>query len=461
MARPTVSGARRPTTADRRWRPALAEDEAAKARAVARDVADRLKDSGRLESAVTSAREQTGYPRSVHWRPYGVAQGYAGLALLWGCADACMPDEGWDRVGHEHLRRAVRAAEQQPRLPYGMYCGLGGLALTSWYLSRGHTRYERLRRTVETTLVDRVTSAATALVQASHHGIGVSAFDVISGLAGAGRFLLLRADEAGPGHRTSLEAVLRALISLTEEQNGVPHWHTPPRFLSDEASRQLYPHGNLNCGLAHGIPGPLALLSMATIAGVTVERQLEAIRRIAEWLERSQIHDEWGVSWPTAVPLAADGTPDGTATCRPSRTAWCYGSPGIARALWLAGDALGEASYQDLAVSAMEAVYRRPLSVRQIDSPTFCHGVAGLQQITLRFAHDSGLPAFAEAARSLHRQMIDAYEPESVLGYRNVEPGGRRVDQPGLLDGAAGVALVLLAASTPVEPVCDALFLLS
>ena len=109
----------------------------------------------------------------------------------------------------------------------------------------------------------------------------------------------------------------------------------------------------------------------------------------------------------------------------------------------------------------MEAVYRRPPQARQIDSPTFCHGVAGLQQITLRFAHESGAPLFVDAAQALHRQLLAAYEPESLLGYRSIEPGGTRIDQPGLLDGAAGVALVLLAAATAVEPAWDALFLLS
>ena len=263
--------------------------------------------------------------------------------------------------------------------------------------------------------------------------------------------------------------MLRWLVALTEEQDGVPHWHTPARFIADETTRLAFPHGNLNCGLAHGIPGPLALLSLAAAAGVCVEGQLPAIRRVAEWLRRYCIRDRWGLNWPSAVPLGPDGSPEAPhahageddSAYRPSRAAWCYGSPGVARSLWLAGEALNEPEYKGMAVAAMEAVYRRPLRDRHIDAPTLCHGVAGLQQITLRFAHDSGLPLFVEAGRELHRQLLDAYEPASLLGYRNLEPGGRRIDQPGLLDGAPGVAMVLLAAATPVEPVWDRLFLLS
>jgi hypothetical protein len=129
--------------------------------------------------------------------------------------------------------------------------------------------------------------------------------------------------------------------------------------------------------------------------------------------------------------------------------------------LWLAGKALSRDEWCTLALDAMLAVHRRPRDVQAIDSPTFCHGLAGLLQVTLRFAHDSGEPALFNAAAELVAAILQAYEPHSLLGYRNWEPGNIRVDQAGLLDGAPGVALVLLAAATDVEPVWDRAFLLS
>ncbi|HWC28058.1 MAG TPA: lanthionine synthetase LanC family protein, partial [Solirubrobacteraceae bacterium] len=131
------------------------------------------------------------------------------------------------------------------------------------------------------------------------------------------------------------------------------------------------------------------------------------------------------------------------------------------RSLWLAAAALDDDRLAALATDAMRAVYRRPLPERQIDSPTFCHGVAGLLQITLRFAHDTGEEVFADAARQLADQLLGAYEPDSLLGFRSLEPAGNPVDQAGLLDGAPGVALVLLAAATDAEPTWDRLFLLA
>jgi hypothetical protein len=145
----------------------------------------------------------------------------------------------------------------------------------------------------------------------------------------------------------------------------------------------------------------------------------------------------------------------------PSRCAWCYGSPGIARALWLAGEALDRNDYRDLAVSAMQAVFRRPVAVRCIGSPTFCHGVAGLLAIALRFSHDLGGTAFSGEIASLVQQLLDSYDPESLLGFRHLETRDTEMDQPGLLEGSPGVALALLASATNVEPTWDRLFLLS
>jgi hypothetical protein len=114
-----------------------------------------------------------------------------------------------------------------------------------------------------------------------------------------------------------------------------------------------------------------------------------------------------------------------------------------------------------LALEALAAVYRRPIAERRIDSATFCHGVAGLLQITTRFRRDPGAPIIAEAAQTLTGQVLYAFEPDSILGFRNLEPGGRLIDQAGLLDGAPGVALALLAANCGAEPAWDRMFLLS
>jgi hypothetical protein len=324
-------------------------------------------------------------------------------------------------------------------------------------LGRGGNRYGRLSAAIEAELVPETHLLAEATID-RRDGLPVSEFDVISGLAGIGAYLL--AHRASPAMGSALKHALDALSALVAGAgpDGVPWWWTPAEMLGDPATVADHPNGALNCGLAHGIPGPLALLALALTEEAPIPRLSTATAAAANWLSDHRSDDAWGINWPTMVTLPdSPDRPD-----EPSRAAWCYGVPGVARSLWLAGTALRDEDLRTLAVDAMADLYRRPVFARHIDAPTLCHGVAGLLQVTLRFWHDTRDPMFAAAAADLTDQLLDSYEPDgSLLGFRATEPGGHRLDHAGLLDGAPGVALVLLAAATDVEPSWDRLFLLS
>jgi hypothetical protein len=425
-------------------------------------VAARLRDPADAEAAAVAAAAQSQFPAFNHWFAPSLAQGNAGLAVLWAYLDGCYPDRGWDVVGKRHLEIAARAAERASS-GTGMFSGLAGLAFAAWQLSRDGARYSRLLASLDEVIATETIALAARVRRC--RGLGVGEFDVISGLSGIGAYLLCRRRE--PAIAVALANTVEALVTLTTAAEPIPAWHTPAHLLYDDAARESYPRGNLNCGLAHGVPGILAFLSLARLSGIEADRLDDAIRTIAEWLVANRFDDEWGVNWPPAVPLEEADTsrlragdprrsPGG-----PGRAAWCYGSPGVARALWLAGRAVDHPAWGYLALTAMEAVFRRPIPSRMIDSPTFCHGVAGLLAIALRFAREADAPPFVDAVRTLTEQVLDAFRPDSRVGFRNIEFRGNETDQPGLLDGAAGVAIVLLAAASDLEPAWDRAFLLS
>jgi hypothetical protein len=414
---------------------------------VAEAVATRLADPATLAAAVTAMRRQTAFP-STGWRPETLAAGHCGLVVLFGSMDGVRPGCGWDRIAHDHLNQAVAGLPAHPAP--GLAAGLAGLGLAAELAAGGRDRYRRLLAGVDAAVAGPTVEAARGLSQA--HGCNVSAFDVISGLSGTGGYLVRR--KSHPVPRAALDATLEVLAALLADPGEPRRWHTPAA-LSSETMLDAYPHGNHNCGLAHGVPGPLALLAIAALEGVEVRGGRQAMRVTAEWLATHRLDDTWGPNWANAIPL--DPSAEGN---HAARATWCYGSPGVARALWLAGEALDDDGYRDLAVGAVRAAVARPPVDRGITSATFCHGLAGLLAVTLRFAVDTGLPDLAAAAQTLTAELVSQFDAEALLGYRNVEPGDVRVDQPGLLDGAAGVALTLLtAAGAPAT--WDRAFLLS
>ena len=123
--------------------------------------------------------------------------------------------------------------------------------------------------------------------------------------------------------------------------------------------------------------------------------------------------------------------------------------------------ALNEEKLCQVALEALEAVLRRPVTKRDIDAPTICHGISGLLAICLRFAHETESQTIREYIPLLTRQILEHYNPAFPLGFRNLENREQWIDETGWLTGAAGTALVLLAAALPVEPVWDRVLLLS
>lgn len=437
------------------WKAIVHGELCQSALAVARDIAERLHDPERAEEIARLASNQSSSPVKIPWIPSSVTYGHGALALFFGQLDRCFLDQGWDEVAHDCLVPAAHFIESNPHRALGpdMFGGLSGLCFAVHYLSRDGTRYQRLLGTLDGLLFQQIMEAVR-LSGVSPDGVSSRDYDVISGPAGIGAYLLLRRKVLDA--TIALDAVLDQLLFLSKWQDDRLRFFIPPEQQATKDHRERYPHGSTDCGLAHGVPGPLAFLALALLHGVRPGLS-KAVRCLADWVVAQQYEDAWGINWPYAIPPEGLKTVPGLTT----RAAWCYGSPGVARALWLAGCALKDHNLQDIAVEAMCAVQRRPIEVRLIPAPILCHGVAGLLQVVLRFANDTGQSFFAEMATDLMQQLLNLFEPDSLAGFRDIEPDGHKVDNPGLLNGAAGVALALLAAATDVEPAWDRMFLLS
>jgi lantibiotic biosynthesis protein len=450
----------------REWRALLTGEDAERARSVAREVATRLTTPELVERTLAAAdrRLAEGGAQARGWSRAGLSGAGCCAALLCSQLDRSEPGAGWDRRGHAGLSAAAEAAGRGAT-PLGLYDGLAGLGCSAALLAGGRPRYGGMLASVDDVLTSATTPRCAALAKA--RGLPVADWDLISGITGVGVHLLGRREM--PAQRDALERVLTALVALASDDGddgAPPRWATPAEHLYPNL-RELTPAGNVNCGLSHGVPGPLALMSLALEAGVEVPGQVDAVRRTADWLAAQALPGRFGPEWPAAVPLGdGDGAlPPPRKHAAPALPGWCYGNAGVARAFWLSSRALGDSALAETAVDALRQALERQRAERPLGAPTLCHGTAGLAQVSLRIAAESGDPDVASGARDLCLELVHSFDADAPLGYRDVTAGRSEprlaVDDPTLLAGAAGPALVLLAAADDHDPEWDRALLLS
>ncbi|MEV0440376.1 lanthionine synthetase C family protein [Streptomyces spectabilis] len=369
-----------------------------------------------------------------------LAEGCPGIALLY--AQLGSADPQFYRAAHSWLSVTTSSGRGTPHA--GLYHGVPALAFAVELAARTPREYagarEHLaRQTAE--LTAREVRRARRVMAAPGQWLRLDQYDLVFGLTGLGGCLLRT------GGHEPLREILRCLVDLTEPvlvgDRRLPGWWVAQNRLTHAPVPVLQGHANL--GMAHGVAGPLALLALAWKEGVRVPGHEEAVRRLVTWLVRWLGEDDAGTWWPEEVTWQGpDEGSGGLGRAAAARPTWCSGTPGTARALHLAGDALGEAGWCAQAVAALVSVFERPLSRWGLEDPALCHGWAGLLHTTRRMAEDSGNRELAARVPWLVGRVTDAFSAESEFGFPYASGGSGPVyDWPGFLMGAAGVALAL------------------
>jgi hypothetical protein len=411
----------------------------ARAEQVAHLVTDRLTDDGRRERLMRSLAAATSKPAVNVWRPSGLSLGGAGLAVMCAAFGEVFPGQEWEVTGHRQLTDVVTEIGSS-HLDASLFTGMVGAAAAVSLSSADGTRYQGLSGHLDALMLPAMRRLAEDAPPGPH------TYDVVHGMAGWAGYLRTR--PRSPEVEGAARAVAHALARVLGD--GEPHRMSRRRTRPGQAAETV-----VDCGLAHGAGGVLAALSLLeTHFGFGDGEIACAIRRGGHWLAAQARTVDGQILWPDAVARGPAPTDE-----RPLHAgSWCHGSSGVARAVYLAGVAADEAGLRDLAVDAMRGHCRR---YPELASPSVCHGLAGQVLLALAFAYDTREPVFVTAAGRLAERLHHRYRDGFPLGFREVEgDGGTEVDHPGLLRGAQGIALTLLAAHLGRPPRWGRLLLL-
>ncbi|GAB2917052.1 lanthionine synthetase C family protein [Streptomyces mayteni] len=376
------------------------------------------------------------------WVDLSLSNGHPGVSLVFSGASA-----GGRRNAeraHGHLARGMAAAAGVDHEATGVYHGPGALAFAALIAHRATGGYR--------SALDRLDAYQRQLVRTRYAGLAHTTdapvhtngeYEVVRGMTGVGRYLLARGRPDDP----ELAAVLRYLVAMS--RGTVPHrGHAVPRWWTRAApllgGEADLPDGHLNLGLSHGVAGPLALLALAWRAGVTVPGQRAAIEELMALLTEWAVKDREGVGW--AGVLTLDDWLRGPSAAAPvsRRPSWCYGAPGVSRAVQLAALALDRADWHDLAHRSLLPLLATPPERWPTDDPSLCHGWAGLLHLVGLLREHLDDPRLAGLHDELAGILLSHHRDDVRFGYRATltgVPGG--ADLPSFLEGAGGVALAL------------------
>jgi lantibiotic modifying enzyme len=371
-----------------------------------------------------------------------LAAGNAGLALFFGYAARALGNEEHEGLAAACLGRAVEALAARP-MGFGLYGGFAGIA---WAV-------EHLQDGAEEADDDDLGEIDAALLDLLSQRPWREDYDLIGGLVGLGVYALERLPR--PAAMDCLAAVVDRLAETAETGAGEAAWFTRPELLGPWA-RSASPAGHYNLGVAHGVPGVLALLAAACRAGVREERAAPLLEDGVRWLLARQ--DRGG-----GLSCFAATTGPGIAPA-PSRLAWCYGDAGVAAALLAAARLAGRADWEREALAIAHRAAERPAAQAGVNDAGLCHGALGLGHLFNRIHQATGDGPCARAARLWYRQGLAFRRPgQGVAGFSawNAQEGveTRWSPEKGFLTGVAGIGLALLAAASPHEPEWDRILL--
>lgn len=322
----------------------------------------------------------------------------------------------------------------------GLYGGLAGIGWTLCHVLEAEGADSLA--VVDATFLD-----VLAVEEWRHH------LDLIQGLVGFGVYFLERI--AVSGASTAYEGIARVVHHLdaraTTTAAGTA-WHTPSNLLPSTAAT-LFPSGYFDCGVAHGAPGMIALLARICALDAPPTRARPLLDGAVRWVLAQRLPGKAG--FPSKLV--------GAETHGRLRNAWCYGDAGIAAALCQSARHLDDPARRTLAWDVALESARRPADRCGVVDAALCHGAAGLAHLFDRLWQATRQPLLEDAARSWIDRTLAMRRDDGFAGFsaakHDAQGGVEYRPDASFLDGAIGIGLALLAATSPTEPGWDRLLL--
>ncbi|HLP44420.1 MAG TPA: lanthionine synthetase C family protein [Candidatus Kapabacteria bacterium] len=276
-------------------------------------------------------------------------------------------------------------------------------------------------------------------------------YDFLHGAVGVGTYFLSRlAKKESTLYLKELIDHLDKIKEKFDDMNGAIAW----RSKLDHEKETV----GFNLSLSHGLASIIVFLAKLLEKKIYTEKVSPLLDGAVRYMLAHKLDTaKFQSNFPSWI-----GT-DYPATT--SRLAWCYGDLGIGAALWQAAQAAGNKEWEEVALKTLlHSTGRKDLQENTVIDAGLCHGASGIAHIYNRMYQQTGIAEFKESALYWLEQTLKmaTYE-DGYAGYKawHTEKYGGWVPETGLLEGVAGIGLMIISILSDIDAAWDRCLFLS
>ncbi|MCH1965364.1 lanthionine synthetase C family protein [Paraclostridium sordellii] len=329
-----------------------------------------------------------------------------------------------------------------------LYGGLSGIAFSIKFISDEYPYYKKTLSKLNKLIVRKT----NYMIQYIKHEkeVKMSYYDIISGVSGVALYLMQFKD-------TYIIECVKNINKFLIDMSKIKKVYNEPilgfyissenQFLEKE--KRMYKRGTLNFGLSHGICSPLVALSLSYENGIIVENQKQTIESLLTILDKYKVEKEDCIFWNGVLSFEEYNSFDSNIYKLEPRASWCYGTPGIARSIYIGGRAIGNDRYLDLAKDSLLYLCKKQDSSEwMLDSPTICHGLSGMAVVLNLMNHEEKNDAYLTSLKILLDDILNLYNKSNKYLFKNIDEEiygkFKYEDNLDVLTGSSGVILTLM-----------------
>lgn len=352
-----------------------------------------------------------------------LSHGIPSLILMYSSLYKITKQEKYMVVSQVYIEKLVEIVSKDGIESPSLYAGTAGIALAIREASLSGKYYTKLLNSLHRLLKKQIQEKLIISLSNIDKGI-IEPFDydMVNGFSGIVNYLILEREY----FLEELKQIGTYLLKYIET------------ILNKVTNCSVGLKNGLDLGIAHGIVGPMLALAKLKSENILKEDMgivNEAIKLVFLCRRDDKL-------WPGKI--YSNNIINLDFKNLPTRMAWCYGTPGVAFALFKICQ-LMNLNYIDEIIESL--VNHLHSTEKNIYSPSMCHGLAGVAFIYDFIGRNNSNVELTDFSDSLRKKIIRLFSEQKVFGYTDKEKIGDvevNLESVGILQGVTGIVLFLL-----------------